>query len=797
MVREGYVEKVIYKNEDNGYAVFTVEGEDGEDVFVGNLRGVAEGVYVSAEGEFVEHPNYDLQFKFTSCEIKMPDDIIGVEKYLGSGVIKGVGEALAKRIVKKFKMDSLRIIEEEPERLAEIRGISERKAREIAVSYNEKKEMQDALMFLSGLNIPVNLAVKIYNEYGDRLYDVVRTNPYKIAEDITGVGFKTADEIADRLGIGKDSDFRVRAAIMYALSGANRLGHMYLPQKMLVDKTYDLLMNEYMPYDPELEMTICNQILELSVAGKIIVKELGLNGESRGVGSESEKAGIEGSESMFDDRFDYVFDTQAEVQIDAPPETHAENIVYRVGDYYTELNSARMLTALDIDFSKAKLNIDKVIKTVEDEEKIQLADAQRQAVEKAVGHGVAVITGGPGTGKTTIINVLIRIYESLRMNIVLAAPTGRAAKRITEATGYAAQTIHRLLELNGGVDDDGDSVYVFARNESNPLEADVIIIDEMSMVDSGIFYSLLKAVTPGTRLVLVGDSNQLPSVGPGNVLKDIIASGVFHVSVLDRIYRQGKDSDIIGNAHKINAGEHIEIKNKSEDFFFIPRNGYNEIISELKVLMTKQLPSFFKVNSSDIQVLTPMRKFDLGIENLNRQLQEILNPSGKGKPEYARGDVVFRQGDKVMQVKNNYKQEWKIMDPTGRFAKEEGVGVFNGDIGFVRTVDDYDQKIIVEFDDGRQSEYPYNQLEELEHAFAITIHKSQGSEYPVVVLPLLRCPPKLLNRNLLYTAVTRARICVVIVGNIGLANAMIDNEDEQKRFTTFALRLSEAAEGGA
>ena len=771
MVREGYVEKVIYKNDDNGYAVFTVEGEDGEDVFVGTLRGVAEGVYVSAEGEYVDHPTYDLQFKFTSCEVKLPDDIIGVEKYLGSGVIKGVGEALAKRIVKKFKMDSLRIIEEEPERLAEIRGISERKAREIAVSYNEKKEMQEALMFLTGLSIPVNLAVRIYDEYGDKLYDVVRTNPYKLAEDISSVGFKTADDIAERLGISKDSDFRVRAAIMYALSGSNRLGHMYLPQKMLVDKTYSFLASQYMPYDPELEMSICNQILELSVAGKIIIKEL------RDI-----------------DHITHAPVAEQEYELDEEPQIQAENIVYRVSDYYTELNSAALLTALDIDFSRAKLNIDKTIRDVENEESIKLADAQRQAVDTAVRHGVAVITGGPGTGKTTIINVLIKIYESFHMNIVLAAPTGRAAKRITEATGYAAQTIHRLLELNGGVDDDGDSAYVFSRNESNPLEADVIIIDEMSMVDSGIFYSLLKAVTPGTRLVLVGDSNQLPSVGPGNVLKDIIASGVFNVSVLDRIYRQGKDSDIIGNAHKINDGIHIEIKNKSEDFFFIPRRGYNEIIDELKVLLTRQLPSFFNVDSSDIQVLTPMRKYELGIENLNVQLQEMLNPSGHGKPEYTRGDVVFRQGDKVMQVKNNYKQEWKIMDPTGRFAKEEGVGVFNGDIGFVKTVDDYDQKIVVEFDDGRESEYPYNQLEELEHAFAITIHKSQGSEYPIVVLPLLKCPPKLLNRNLLYTAVTRARRCVVIVGNIGLANAMIDNEDEQKRFTTFALRLRELRE---
>ncbi len=772
MLREGYVEKVIYKNEDNGYAVFAVEGEDGEDIFVGNLHGVAEGIYVSAEGEYVEHPTYDLQFKFTSCEIKMPDDMLGVEKYLGSGVIKGVGEALAKRIVKKFRMDSLRIIEEEPERLAEIRGISERKAREIATSYNEKKGMQDALMFLTGLNIPVNLAVRIYNEYGDEVYDIIKTNPYKVAEDITGVGFKTADEIADRLGIGRDSDFRVRAAIMYTLLGANRLGHMYLPQKALVDKTYSLLLNDYMPYDPELEMSICNQILELSVSGKIIIKEL---------------EDPEENENIDDIELEYM-DESIEDTCGS-----STNAIYAASNYYTELSSARLLTDLDIDFSKAKLKIDKIISSVEDRENIQLADAQKLAIRNAVDHGVAVITGGPGTGKTTIINELIKIYESFRMKIVLAAPTGRAAKRITEATGYAAQTIHRMLELTGGVEEEETAAYRFARNESNPLEADVIIIDEMSMVDSGIFYSLLKAVAPGTRLVLVGDSNQLPSVGPGNVLRDIIASGVFSVSVLDRIYRQGEDSDIIGNAHKINAGEHIEIRNKSRDFFFIPRNGYNEIIDELKVLLTRQLPSYFDVAIPDIQVLTPMRKYDLGVENLNKQLQEVLNPMAASRPEHDRGDVVFRQGDKVMQIKNNYKLEWKIMDPAGKFAEEEGVGVFNGDIGFIKTVDDYDQKLVVEFDDGRQAEYPYGQLDELEHAFAITIHKSQGSEYPVVVIPLLRCPPKLLNRNLLYTAVTRARKCVVIVGNIGLANVMIDNEDEQRRYTSFAKRLREIA----
>lgn len=770
MTKEGYIEKVIFKNEDNGYAVFVVSGEDGEDTFVGNLHGVAEGMYVSAEGEFEDNPPYDIQFKFTSCEVKLPDDIVGIEKYLGSGVIKGVGEALAKRIVRKFRLDSIRIIEEEPERLAEIKGISERKAREIAVSYNEKRDMQEALMFLTGLGISINLAVRIYNEYDDDVYDIVRTNPYKIAEDIPGVGFRTADEIADRLGIGRDSNFRVRAAVMYALTGANRLGHMYLPQRELVHMTYSLLFSEYASYDPELEMNICNQILELSVAGKIVIKELGASGE--------EPDTYEGT---------------AEDDVDTEPENDVTNAVYAAPNYYTELNSARLLTGLDIDFSKAKLKIDKAVNESEGESGIELAQSQRSAIRNAVDHGVAVITGGPGTGKTTIINVLIKIYESFRMKIVLAAPTGRAAKRITEATGYPAQTIHRLLELTGDAAGD-EAVYTFARNESNPLEADVIIIDEMSMVDSGIFYSLLKALVPGTRLVLVGDSNQLPSVGPGNVLRDVIASGVFNVSVLDRIYRQGEDSDIIGNAHKINEGVHVEIKNKSKDFFFVPRNGSVEIISELKRLLTQQLPKYFGVGKTDIQVLTPMRKYDLGVENLNRQLQTFLNPERAGRPEHDRGDTVFRQGDKVMQIKNNYKQEWKIMDGAGKFVREEGVGVFNGDIGFIKTVDDYDQKLVVEFDDGRQTDYPYSQLDELEHAFAITIHKSQGSEYPVVVLPLLRCPPKLQNRNLLYTAVTRAKKGVVVVGNIGLVNVMVDNEDEQKRYTTFAQRLREAAE---
>lgn len=749
MIKEGYVEKVIYKNDDNGYAVFTVEGEDGEDIFVGTLHGVSEGIYISAEGEYVNHPQYDLQFKFNSYEIKMPDDMISIERYLGSGIIKGVGEALAKRIVKKFKMDSLRIIEEEPERLAEVKGISERKARDIAVSYNEKKEMQDAIIFLTGYGISINLAVKIFNEYGQEMYKIIRSNPYKIAEDINGVGFKTADEIAERMGISSDSDFRIRAALLYTLLNASQLGHMYLPKQMLVAKTYSLLVADNVPYNEELEDEIGSQIIELQMTGKAIVKEL---------------AG----------------DVTA---------------VYAAANYYIELNSARILSDIDLDFTSEDRPLDKMLAQIEEAEKIILEEKQKLAIKNAVNNGVAVITGGPGTGKTTTINAMIKMFEKLNLELLLAAPTGRAAKRITEATGYTAQTIHRLLELSGGgIDEEGNrSAYTFVRNSNNPLEADVIIIDEMSMVDSSLFYSLLQAIMPGTRLVLVGDSNQLPSVGPGNVLKDIIRSGVFSVTVLDKIFRQGENSDIITNAHLINAGKQLEINNKSRDFFYIPRQGSQDIIAELKHLILDSLPDFFQVDPMNIQVLTPMRKYELGVENLNKRLQEILNPSSRSIPEKEKNDVVFRKGDKVMQIKNNYKLEWKIMDAKDRFVKEEGVGVFNGDVGFIKEIDEFDQKIVVEYDDGRLVDYLYSQLDELEHAYAITIHKSQGSEYPVVVIPLLTGPAKLLNRNLLYTAVTRARKGVVIVGNIGLVKTMIDNIDEQKRYTTFAERLAELA----
>lgn len=761
MTREGYVEKIIYKNEENGYSVFTVTGEDGEEMFVGNVFGIGEGLYIIAHGEYVNHPQYDIQFKFTSCEISMPEDIVGIERYLGSGIIKGIGEVLAKKIVKKFKTDTLRIIEEEPERLAEISGISEKKARAIAVSYSEKREFQEVVIYLGQYGISVNLAIKIYNQYGDGIYEVLKGNPYKIAEDISGIGFKAADDIARKMGIREDSVYRLRSALIYVLNMAVGEGHMYLPKDMLIGKAIELIgrdMGYGLERDTGMETdydTLCevmeNQLEELAIERKLIIKT-----------------------------------------IDEKP------VIYTNTNYFIELNTARMLVDLQLRYDMEENSLETEIKEIEGENEIYLDDTQRNAVKTAISAGVAVITGGPGTGKTTIIDTIIKYFAKRGMDIMLCAPTGRAAKRMTEQTGWPAQTIHRLLEFNGAIEEEHSSGPKFARNSSNPLECDAIIVDEMSMVDNFIFFSLLQAVTYGTRLILVGDVNQLPSVGAGNVLKDIINSDCFPVTVLNRIYRQEEGSDIVYNAHLINRGEHLEINNKSKDFFFIPRQGAAEIVKEVQVLIRDNLPKYLGIRPLDIQVLTPMRKYDTGVENMNRRLQSLLNPEEKDKAQKTKNEVVFRVGDKVMQIKNNYKKEWKMysadssgLHSRGSYVLEEGVGVFNGDVGIITDISDYDEELTVLFDDGREAGYGYNELEELEHAFAVTIHKSQGSEYPAVIIPLLTGTRRLLNRNLLYTAITRAKKMVVIVGNIGLVNQMIDNTQEQKRYTSLALRLEE------
>lgn len=758
MTREGYIEKIIYKNEENGYAVFTVSCKDDEEVFVGTLYGVGEGLYIIAEGEYVNHPQYDIQFKFTSCEIKVPKDVVGIERYLASGIVKGIGEVLAKRIVKKFKTDTIRILEYEPERLAEISGISERKARIIASSYAEKKEFQEVIIFLSEYGVSVNLAIKIYHEYGNRVYEILKNNPYKIAEDITGVGFVVADDIARKMGIEKDSVYRLRSAIVYVLNMAVREGHIYLPKAMLIAKACSLIYTELERdiYDNSGSSSeqMEEQLMELAIEGKVIIKTI-----------------------------------------------DEETVVYSNANYYLELGIARMLTDLQYRYEMPESELEAALERIESEEGIILDDIQRKAVKSAITSGVAIITGGPGTGKTTIIDAIIKYYSKQNMEIMLCAPTGRAAKRMTESTGYPSQTIHRLLEFTGAPDDtnEGGGRLHFQKNSSNPLECDVIIVDEMSMVDCFIFNALLQAIMYGTRLVLVGDVNQLPSVGAGNVLKDIINSDCFPVTTLNRIYRQEEGSDIVYNAHRINKGEHLSINNKSSDFFFIPRNGASNIIDELKVLLSDNLPKYLNINPMDIQVLAPMRKYETGVENLNIKLQSLLNPLKKGKNEIEKNGVIYRVGDKVMQMKNNYKLEWKMYSISedgsfGNYVLEEGVGVFNGDMGIITDLNDYDEELTVMFDDGRKVIYSYEGLDELEHAFAVTIHKSQGSEYPAVVIPLLTGTKRLLNRNLLYTAITRAKRMVVIVGNIGLINQMIDNTEEQKRFTSLDIRLQELME---
>lgn len=779
MIREGYIEKIKYKSDETGYCVMYVEGEEGEEIFVGTLPGASEGLYVIAEGEYVNHPQYDIQFNFTSYEIRMPKDTLGMERYLGSGIIKGIGAVLAKKIVKKFKDDTLRIMEEEPERLAEISGISERKAQQIAKSYLEKKEFQEVAIFLSGYGISVNMAIRIYNAYGNKVYDILRTNPYKLAEDINGIGFRMADDIARRMGIAQDSEFRLRSALLYALNTAGGEGHMYLPKPILLRRCVELTRGstndvegiygqstfgyaEYSDaasagsaYEQTVEL-LEQQLMDLLIAGKIVIK-----------------------------------------QVDE------EDAIYLASNYYVELNSARLLTDLQLRYEMNPTELDREIQAIEKEEGLTLDELQTTAVKSAIEAGVAVITGGPGTGKTTIINVIIKYFSKHGMEIKLCAPTGRAAKRMTESTGWPAQTIHRLLEINGAVEDDGRNPdnhgMHFSRNADNPLECDAIIVDEMSMVDAYIFYALVQAVPYGTRLIFVGDVNQLPSVGAGNVLKDIINSGCFPVTTLNKIFRQEDGSDIVFNAHKIQRGEHLIMTNKSRDFFFIPQRTAAQIVEEVQTLTLKNLPDYYGLSPQEIQILCPMRKYEVGVENMNQKLQSRLNPKASNKPEHVRGDVVFRKGDKVMQIKNNYQQEWKIygVSKTGNgkgYVIDEGVGVFNGDMGVITEISDYDEELTILFDDGRESVYNYKELDQLEHAFAVTIHKSQGSEYPAVIIPLLGGNRKLMNRNLIYTAITRARQLVIIVGDVNLVNQMIDNSEEQKRYTSLAFRIEELNE---
>ena len=722
---KGYVEHIVYRNEDNGYTVFHLNNSDGEVTCVGNFHFIEEGELLRLTGGYTTHKMYGLQFAVEESEVCEPEDLISIERYLGSGAIKGIGAALAGKIVKKFKENTFRIIEEEPERLAEIKGISERKAREIASQVEEKKDMRQAMIYLQKFGISTTLAAKIYQHYGRNVYRTIEENPYQLADHVPGVGFKTADEIAAKIGIHTDSDFRIRSGIFYTLQQSVNDGHIYLYQEALLRETSELLGVQIQDME--------QYLMDLAMEKKIVMK---------------------------------------------PSEQGMR--IYTSHYYYMELNTAKMLHDLNLDFEIADANLIRRINKIEKNTELYLDDMQKTAVMEAVRHGLMILTGGPGTGKTTTINAMIHFFESEGLDIYLAAPTGRAAKRMTEATGCEAQTIHRLLEVSGHPDD--ETIGGFQRNAENPLEADVVIIDEMSMVDLPLMYALLNAIVPGTRVILVGDVNQLPSVGPGNVLKDIIDSEAFSVVRLSKIYRQAESSHIVLNAHKINAGELITLNNKNKDFFFFEKQDVRSVMGALIYLVKTKLPEYIGTSPFEIQVLTPMRKGELGVEHLNEVLQYYLNPASESKKEKEGRTGVFREGDKVMQVKNNYKLEWKITNEKG-FSVEEGLGVFNGDMGVIKQINTYSERITVVFDENREVEYPYSNLDELELAYAITIHKSQGSEYPAVVLPLLSGPPILCNRNLLYTAITRAQKCAAIVGRQSMVEQMIHNETEQKRYS--------------
>lgn len=727
----GYVDHIIYRNAENGYTVLVLICEEEELTCVGVFSDIAEGENIEAKGSFTDHPTYGRQFKVVSFEEKAPQDEVAIERYLGSGAIKGVGIALAARIVRRFKEDTFRIIEEEPERLAEVKGISQRKAMEIADQVNEKRDLRQAMIFLQQYGISTTLAVKIYNAYGQEIYGILKENPYRLADDIDGVGFRTADEIASRVGIRTDSDFRIRSGIQYTLLQASGEGHTYLPMQELTRRASALLQVE-----PEY---IEKHYMNLAMDRKIIMRQAGEI-------------------------------TQ----------------IYASAFFYMEANSASMLEQLDVSYDVPDIEIEERLRQIEKQTRMDLDEHQVEAVKEAVRNGLLIITGGPGTGKTTTINTIIRYFEMEGMDIFLAAPTGRAAKRMSETTGFEARTIHRMLELNGGMEGNAG----FERNEQNPLETDVIIIDEMSMVDISLMYALLKAIVAGTRLILVGDVNQLPSVGAGSVLKDMIDSNRFHTVQLTKIFRQASTSDIIVNAHKINKGKQVTLDNKSMDFFFLKRYDADKIINVTLQLIKQKLPKFVDASEYDIQVLTPMRKGLLGVERLNTVLQMYLNPPDKTKREKEYGSTLFREGDKVMQVKNNYQLEWEIRSKYGLMI-DKGTGIFNGDMGIIQEINDFAETMTISFDEGRTVEYPYKLLEELELAYAITIHKSQGSEYPAVVIPLLTGPRMLMNRNLLYTAVTRAKKCVTIVGNDETFYQMIENNSEQKRYSGLKDRLLE------
>lgn len=737
IIVEGIIENIIFHNSDNGYTVFSIETDfddyDDELICVGYIPDINEGENIKVSGGFVVHPAYGKQLQVSSYEKTIPKTEKGIERYLSSGVIKGIGPKIASKIVKKFGADTLDIMENSPEKLSEIRGISVEKAMGIGEVFHEQAELRRAMLFLQDYGITPVYAMKIYKRFKDNTIQTVKTNPYSLADEIFGIGFKISDSIAEKVGILKDSPYRIKAGIKFILNKAASNGHVYLPSSELVLKTAEIL---------EIDSSmIQNQIRQLHVERQIW-QEKSDNG----------------------------------------------NIVFLNSYYYAESYVAKKLLELSMQDIQTDFDYNKEIDEIEKEQNIKLAENQKMAVKEAMTNGVLVITGGPGTGKTTTINTIINLLQNEGYDIELAAPTGRAAKRMTETTGLNAQTIHRLLGISYMSDD--SKRQSFEHDEDNPIESDVIIIDESSMIDILLMHSLMKAVAHGTRLIIVGDADQLPSVGPGNVLKDIINSECIKVVKLTEIFRQARESAIVMNAHRINSGEYPILNEKNKDFFFMKRYSTNELTSTIVQLVSERLPKFINGDSiKDIQVLTPMRKSPLGVISLNNILQSALNPKADHKNEKEFRSIIFREGDKVMQIKNNYNMNWKIFE-NGKFI-DEGVGVFNGDEGIITEISNDSEYIEVVFDDSKKVKYDFSQIDELDLSYAVTIHKSQGSEYRAIVLPVHSGPDMLLSRNLLYTAVTRAKELAVIVGIPETLYRMVDNNREINRYTLLTKRIKD------
>ena len=786
-----FVENITYYNEENYYSVLEVS--EGDDLFtaVGYLPYISAGETLDVEGEYTIHPLYGKQFSIRTFSVVRPESEDMIEKYLACGAVKGIGAALAKRIVKKFKADTFRIMEEEPERLAEVKGISENSAMLIAEQIEMKKGFRDAVIYMQGYGIGTNLAGRIYECYGPAVYGILEKNPYRLADDVDGVGFRLADAIAQRTGVPSDSEFRIRCGIVYTLQDGVSQGHTWVPEDQLIRHAADLLN---LPED-----LVAQYLPALQIEDKIVIldrsePELTLDGflAAGGIAEDPvlpEDPGATGSGA-------------------------APRQVYLASCYHVEANIAFRLKALNIRGESDDEFVEKRIREVYRETGMEPDEDQEEAIRATVKNGVLILTGGPGTGKTTTINNIIRYYRKDNYGIMLAAPTGRAAKRMTEATGCEAKTIHRLLEYTGVPDQDDTrgrfSAYAggtgsgnaagssgkgrFLRNENDPLDCDVLIVDEMSMVDVFLMDALLKAVVPGTRVILVGDANQLPSVGAGNVLRDMIASECFSTVCLSHIFRQAAQSDIVLNAHAINSGDPVDLSRKSRDFIFIRSGDPDSIMSVIKTLITEKLPGYVDADTLSIQVLTPTRKGMLGVEMLNPELQAFLNPPAKNKQEKKTGAVTFREGDKVMQIRNNYDLEWKRRDEMGN-VKETGTGIYNGDVGRIVRIDRNSEEIRVLFDDEREADYGSKELKELELAYAVTVHKAQGSEYPAVVIPMFYGPNMLMNRNLLYTAVTRARKCVCMVGIPAVFERMAANRTESRRYSGLLDRINEVYSG--